>query len=260
MQSAVTTSPARRHLHRQHLCHCHTPSQQLPVQHTAPQLPLQHSAPQPPVQHAAPPPLAPTAQLLGMDAGELSVTADLIRHSLDGVNEPEPPGTLAHEPWVQELLAADATSRVVFSAHGQGSTSHHLSTGLGGDHLVRGDARQQLHVHAFERCDVLLMLLRALQFLSLMQGGLIADMLVVYQGNNPSSSQVRSAIRFGLPVCGHPTIVHGGGCPRQRLVHAAAAPNGCEQQLPATAWSVLDTACLLLQASRARCWTRRLAR
>jgi hypothetical protein len=45
----------------------------------------------------------------------------------------------------------------------------------------------------------------ALQFLSLLENGLIQDMLTLY-----TERQIHSVLRFGTPVCGHPTIVHGG--------------------------------------------------
>jgi Thioesterase superfamily len=44
------------------------------------------------------------------------------------------------------------------------------------------------------------------QFLSLLQNDLIRDMVVVY--TRPRA--IAAALAVGLPVCGHPTIVHGG--------------------------------------------------
>jgi hypothetical protein len=42
-----------------------------------------------------------------------------------------------------------------------------------------------------------------LQFLSLLQNDLIMDMVVIY-----ADKQIYTALKFGVPVCGHPTIVH----------------------------------------------------
>jgi hypothetical protein len=44
---------------------------------------------------------------------------------------------------------------------------------------------------------------RLLQFLSLLQNDLIRDMVVIY-----ADKQIHTALKFGVPVCGHPTIVH----------------------------------------------------
>lgn len=44
-----------------------------------------------------------------------------------------------------------------------------------------------------------------LQFLSLLQNELIRDMVVIY-----TDKLLHTVLRFGVPVCGHPTIVHGG--------------------------------------------------
>lgn len=43
------------------------------------------------------------------------------------------------------------------------------------------------------------------QFLSLLQNDLIRDMMVIY-----TDKLLHTVLRFGVPVCGHPTIVHGG--------------------------------------------------
>lgn len=70
----------------------------------------------------------------GYAVKELSVTADLIQSFLD---EEEKPGTLSSEPWVTSLFQEHPESRLVFNAHGDGSSmSQHLSTGRSGDHLV----------------------------------------------------------------------------------------------------------------------------
>eukprot|EP00775_Hariotina_reticulata_P012077 gene12077-12217_t len=45
----------------------------------------------------------------------------------------------------------------------------------------------------------------ASQFVSLLENGLIQDMLTLY-----TERQIHSVLRFGTPVCGHPAIVHGG--------------------------------------------------
>jgi hypothetical protein len=42
-----------------------------------------------------------------------------------------------------------------------------------------------------------------LQFLSLLQNDLIMDMVVIY-----ADKKIYTALKFGVPVCGHPTIVH----------------------------------------------------
>eukprot|EP00878_Enallax_costatus_P006060 GHUV01006356.1.p1 GENE.GHUV01006356.1~~GHUV01006356.1.p1 ORF type:complete len:260 (+),score=57.05 GHUV01006356.1:286-1065(+) len=111
----------------------------------------------------------------GYAVTELSVTADLIQSFLD---EKEKPGTLSSEAWVTSLIKEHADSKLVFDAHGDGpSMSQHLSTGLSGDHL----------------------------FLSLLQNDLIRDMVVIY-----TDKQLHTVLKFGVPVCGHPTIVHGG--------------------------------------------------
>lgn len=44
-----------------------------------------------------------------------------------------------------------------------------------------------------------------LQFLSLLQNNMIADMLVLYA----APRRIITVLKLGVPVCGHPTIVHG---------------------------------------------------
>ena len=45
----------------------------------------------------------------------------------------------------------------------------------------------------------------ALQFLSLLQNNMITDMVVLYAAER----KIITIMRLGVPVCGHPTIVHG---------------------------------------------------
>lgn len=45
----------------------------------------------------------------------------------------------------------------------------------------------------------------ALQFLSLLQNNMIQDMVVLYAAER----KIITVLRLGVPVCGHPTIVHG---------------------------------------------------
>jgi hypothetical protein len=45
------------------------------------------------------------------------------------------------------------------------------------------------------------------QFLSLLTNHLLHDMVVVY---SPAATTVHTALRLGVPVCGHPQITHGG--------------------------------------------------
>lgn len=121
------------------------------------------------------PPAMEHNQYEGYAVKELSVTADLIQTYLD---EKEQPGALRSENWVADLIQQHPQSKVVFSAHGDGhSMPQHLSTGLSGDHL----------------------------FLSLLQNDVIRDMVVIY-----TDQEIHTVLRFGVPVCGHPTIVHGG--------------------------------------------------
>lgn len=44
-----------------------------------------------------------------------------------------------------------------------------------------------------------------LQFLSLLQNGMLQDMLILYTAERKTITM----LRLGEPVCGHPTIVHG---------------------------------------------------
>jgi acyl-coenzyme A thioesterase PaaI-like protein len=122
------------------------------------------------------PPAMQQSEYEGYAVKELSVTADLIQSFLD--EKEGPAGTLSSEAWVMELIHEDPQSKVVFDAHGEGQfMPQHLSTGLSGDHL----------------------------FLSLLQNELIRDMVVIY-----TDKLLHTVLRFGVPVCGHPTIVHGG--------------------------------------------------
>eukprot|EP00879_Flechtneria_rotunda_P012590 GHRR01013147.1.p1 GENE.GHRR01013147.1~~GHRR01013147.1.p1 ORF type:complete len:184 (+),score=33.99 GHRR01013147.1:313-864(+) len=115
-----------------------------------------------------------------MDVQQLSVTAELIRslsYDEDNSTDTKCKGTLETAAWVQQLISSTPGSRVVFSAHGEGQSMQHLSTGLAGDHL----------------------------FLSLLQNDLIRDMVVIY-----AEKALYTVLQLGVPVCGHPTIVHGG--------------------------------------------------
>ncbi|KAF6264405.1 HotDog domain-containing protein [Scenedesmus sp. NREL 46B-D3] len=108
---------------------------------------------------------------------ELSVTADLIDNFVQDAAKQEPTAALAQQGWIKSLISSSG-GRVVFSAEGDGhAMAQHLSTGLSGDHL----------------------------FLSLLQNDLILDMVVIY-----ADKQLFTALKLGVPVCGHPTIVHGG--------------------------------------------------
>uniref|UniRef100_A0A383VFX8 Thioesterase domain-containing protein n=1 Tax=Tetradesmus obliquus TaxID=3088 RepID=A0A383VFX8_TETOB len=108
---------------------------------------------------------------------ELSVTADLIDSFVQDEAKQEPAASLAQQAWIKSLKDSSG-GKVVFSAEGDGhAMAQHLSTGLSGDHL----------------------------FLSLLQNDLIRDMVVIY-----ADKKIYTALRFGVPVCGHPTIVHGG--------------------------------------------------
>lgn len=81
-----------------------------------------------------------------MDVTELSYTADLLRHSLDGAQDASA-CSLLHEEFVKQLMQSYEDCKLVFSAHHTtvrakvGEHHHHLSTGLSNDHLVRA-ARQ----------------------------------------------------------------------------------------------------------------------
>jgi hypothetical protein len=81
-----------------------------------------------------------------MDVAELSYTANLLRHSLDGAQDASA-CELLDEEFVKQLMQAYKDCKIVFSAHqttGRGKVGehhHHLSTGLSNDHLVRA-ARQ----------------------------------------------------------------------------------------------------------------------
>lgn len=44
-----------------------------------------------------------------------------------------------------------------------------------------------------------------LQFLSLLQNNMLQDMVVLYAAER----KIITVLKFGVPVCGHPTIVHG---------------------------------------------------
>jgi hypothetical protein len=57
----------------------------------------------------------------------------------------------------------------------------------------------------------------AAQFLSLLQNDMLQDMLVAYVPER----RVITVLRLGVPVCGHPTIVHG-----ERAVVAGVLPSG----------------------------------
>ena len=46
-----------------------------------------------------------------------------------------------------------------------------------------------------------------LQFLGLLQQGIIRDVLFLF---NPTSSVFHSLVALGVDVCGHPCTVHGG--------------------------------------------------
>lgn len=46
-----------------------------------------------------------------------------------------------------------------------------------------------------------------MQFLALLKMDLIKDMMVLYDDN---THQIHNILQLGVPVCGHPTLVHGG--------------------------------------------------
>jgi hypothetical protein len=122
------------------------------------------------------------------------------------------------QPWVQELIARHQDAKLVFSADGNAAeTRQHLSTGLSQDHLV--SRRQQLACLLLTSCGLLYCVLQLTprmsfccvhsclwcQFLSLLQNNMIADMLVLYA----APRRIITVLKLGVPVCGHPTIVHG---------------------------------------------------
>lgn len=91
---------------------------------------------------------------------------------------PEDTKPISSYKWLQALIADGAYT--VFSSHGEEpQQGNNLSTGLAADHL----------------------------FLSLLEHHFIKDMTLLY---NEGTKEVHNAMRLGMPVCGHPKIVHGG--------------------------------------------------
>ncbi|KAI8475037.1 MAG: HotDog domain-containing protein [Monoraphidium minutum] len=112
-------------------------------------------------------------------AGDKPAAAPFANGAQPGAPPPDVvPEGLHAQPWLQGILAAEGT-RVVFDSRGKDPDASKLSVDLSADHL----------------------------FLSLLDHHLIKDMVVAY---NASSRQLHNALRFGIDVCGHPNIVHGG--------------------------------------------------
>jgi hypothetical protein len=65
-----------------------------------------------------------------------------------------------------------------------------------------------------------------LQFLSLLQNNMIQDMVVLYAAER----KIITVLKLGVPVCGHPTLVHGEQAPVPTATAAAqlhTAPSSC---------------------------------
>lgn len=68
------------------------------------------------------------------------------------------------------------------------------------------------------------------QFLSLLQNNMIADMLVLYA----APRRIITVLKLGVPVCGHPTIVHGmKQQPPEQLPSPERLVQVCQSQLAA---------------------------